>query len=171
MFALLDRATEASRISNQRCCKPDICKQQKMFCHYQETFLIIRARLSLMLPTATATLPNSCLFSRLAAEDLTERAGHLAARLLTVWFWTGASSLLTGTESHRKCFQCYFCFIKINSKLLKDRFSRCELEMAIISHACSASCCAELPRALQDISRQAAPSISETFTGCPARSS
>lgn len=40
--------------------------------------------------------------------------------------------------------------------------------MAIISHVCSTSCWAELPHALQDISRQAVPSISETFTGCPA---
>lgn len=102
-------------------------------------------------------------------ENLTEQAGHLVAWLLTVWFWTGASSLFfVGTERQRKCFQCYFYFIKINSKLLKDLFSRSELEMAIISHTCSTSCCAELPRALQDISRQAAPSISQTFTGCPA---
>lgn len=79
------------------------------------------------------------------------------------------SSLFIGTDSHRKSFQCYFYFIKINSKLLNDLFSRSELKMAIISQACSTSCCAELPRALQDISRQAAPSISQTFTGCPAR--
>lgn len=67
----------------------------------------------------------------------------------------------------QKCFQCSFCFIKITSKLFKGCFSRSKLETAIISQACGTSCCAELPRVLQGISRQAAPSITETFTGSP----
>lgn len=70
-----------------------------------------------------------------------------------------------GTQTHRNCFQCYFYFAKINSKLLKDPFSRSKLEMAIIPQACGTSCCAELPRALQGISAQAVPSIRQTFTG------
>lgn len=70
-----------------------------------------------------------------------------------------------GTQTHRNCFQCYFYFAKINSKLLKDPFSRSKLEMAIIPQACGTSCCAELPRAFQGISAQAVPSIRQTFTG------
>lgn len=81
-------------------------------------------------------------------------------------FCAGVHSTFIGVLS-QKCFQYSFCFIKITSKLFKGCFSRSKLETAIISQACGTSCCAELPRVLQGISRQAAPSITETFTGSP----
>lgn len=46
-----------------------------------------------------------------------------------------AEGSFPGTQTHRHCFQCYFYFAKINTKLLKDPSSRSKLEMAIIPQA------------------------------------
>lgn len=46
-----------------------------------------------------------------------------------------AEGSFPGTQTHRNCFQCYFYFAKINTKLLKDPSSRSKLEMAIIPQA------------------------------------